>query len=107
PDVLADTPRMVAGREPRVGSDLATIAVDLHPSRSDPDLVVPEDIGVESVPPTRMLPVAMLQHGWHHRCERPLEGDRHDLVGLTPEPHPLERLDHVVVHRADTEALGF
>ena len=106
PDVLADAPRMIAGREPPFGGDLRARAVHLDPAGGHADLVVTEHVDVPAIAPPRILLVALLQHRGDDRLERPLEGNRCCLVGLTAEADLPERLHDLVVQRTHALPIG-
>ena len=72
-DLVADAPRVVAGRDPRLVAELGALTVDLDPAVRGADLVVARDVGVD--PPAVAGPVhlVVLEHRGDDGLEDPLE----------------------------------
>ena len=101
-DLVADSPRMVAGGNPCRAVQVQAFAVDLRPTVRDARLVVSDDVSFESCTVgTAAMLVAVLQERRNCRLERPVERDRLRAVGFETEPHRAQRFDHVVLNRAD------
>ena len=79
-DLVADAPRMIARRDPRVVGELDAVTVDVDPTVRGADVVVARDVGVDAASVAGAMHLVVLEHGGHDAFEDPLERHRLRVV---------------------------